>query len=324
MSSIYEKAHLEVNGVQQGMFLTGANTSKPVLLFLHGGPGMPTYFLNAVYPTGLDEIFTVCWWEQRGSGLSYSADLPRETITVEQLLLDAEAVTNAMRRRFGQEKIYLMGHSWGSFLGIQLAARAPELFHAYIGVAQVSYQLRSEVQAYEYMLQQFKLRGETRMVGRLEAARPTLSAPLPPAYDRLRDEAMHRLGIGTTRDMRSVITGVFLRSWLSRAYTLPEKLRLWRGKFLSKSTLWHEFLATDLTQRITRLELPVYLCSGSYDYTVCYAEAKAYFEKLNAPLKGFYTFEHSAHSPMHEEPARMRQILREDVLSGTNRLADTG
>lgn len=322
MNSIHEKTHIEINGVQQGMFITGADTTKPVLLFLHGGPGMPTYFLNEAYPTGLDTDFIVCWWEQRGAGLSYSADLPRDTITVEQLLLDALAVTNAMRQCFGQEKIYLMGHSWGSFLGIQVAARAPELFNAYIGIAQISYQLRSEVQAYEYMLQQFKLRGDARMIQRLEAARPTLSAPLPPAYDRLRDDAMHRLGIGTMHDMRSVITGVFLRSWLSGAYSFREKVNLWRGKLRSKAILWNECLATDLTQGVTALKIPTYFCSGIFDYTVSYAESKAYFEKLHAPLKGFYTFEQSAHSPMHEEPARMRLILREDVLSGTNHLAD--
>lgn len=322
MGRIHEKVFTEINGVQQGMFITGADRTKPVLLFLHGGPGMPTYFLNETYPTGLDEDFSVCWWEQRGAGLSYSAGLPRETITVEQLVLDALAVTDAMRQRFGQEKIYLMGHSWGSFLGIQVAARAPELFHAYIGVGQISYQLRSEVRAHEYMLEQFKLRGDKRMVQRLEAARPTLSAPLPPAYDRLRDDAMHRLGIGTTHNMRSVITGVFLRSWLSRAYTFREKVNLWRGKFLSKAILWNECLATDLTQRVTALEIPTYFGSGIFDYTVSYTEAKAYFEKLRAPLKGFYTFEQSAHSPMHEEPARMRQILREDVLAGRNSLAD--
>ena len=82
-------------------------------------------------------------------------------------------------------------------------------------------------------------------------------------------------------------------------------------------------LATDLAEQVPELELPVYFLHGIYDYTCSYTEAKAYFEKLKAPVKGFYTFEQSAHSPFFEEPEKMRQILREDVLAGTNNLADT-
>jgi pimeloyl-ACP methyl ester carboxylesterase len=283
---------------------------------------MPTYFLDHWYPTGLDRVFTVCWWEQRGAGLSYSPTVPRETMTVDQLIADTLEVARTLRERFGQDKIYLMGHSWGSFIAIQAAARAPELFHAYIGVASVTWQLQSETLAYAYMLAEFRKQANTRMVKRLERAPPRLDAPFPPAYDALRDEAMHQLGVGTTRDMRSVITGVFLRTWRFPEYTLREKLNLWRGKFFSKSILWQDFLNTDVTRQVTALELPVYFFHGAHDYTVSYPLAKAYLEELNAPIKGFYTFEHSAHSPMHEEPARMRQILEYDVLEGSTHLAD--
>jgi pimeloyl-ACP methyl ester carboxylesterase len=320
--SISEKIHVDINGVAQGMFIESKDTTKPVLLFLHGGPGLPTYFLTRRYPTGLEEDFTVCWWEQRGAGLSYRAGIPPETMTVEQLISDTWAVTNYLRNRFGQEKIYLMGHSWGSFIGLQAAARAPELYHAYIGVSQVSYQLKSEKLAYDYMLRQFKANGNTTMVRKLEAAPVTMTGALPAAYQSLRDGAMHGLGIGTTRDMRSVVTGVFLPSWLCREYTLGEKVNLWRGKLFSKALLWDQFIATDLTQQVTELGLPVYFWHGRYDYTVSYPEAKAYLEKLKAPLKGFYTFEQSAHSPLFEEPDKMRQILREDVMVGANGLAD--
>src|SRR5689334_16868295 len=80
MGSISEKIHVNVNGVKQGMFIKSKDERNPVLLFLHGGPGMPDYFLNQSYPAGLEDCFTVCWWEQRGSGLSYSTGIPRETI----------------------------------------------------------------------------------------------------------------------------------------------------------------------------------------------------------------------------------------------------
>ncbi len=320
--SIAEKIHVTINGADQGMFIKSRDGKNPVLLFLHGGPGMPEYYLTRRYPTGLEDIFTVCWWEQRGSGLSFHTSIPPETMTVEQFISDTLGVANYLRTRFGKEKIYLMAHSWGSFIGIQAAARAPELFHAYIGISQISYQIRSENIAYAYMLEQYKTNGNTNMVRRLEGAPPSMTVPLPAAYDALRDEAMHTLGIGTTRDMKSVVTGIFVPSWLSKEYTLAEKAALWRGKIFSKRKLWNTALATDLTGQVTGLNLPTYFFSGKHDYTVCYSESKSYYDSLKAPLKGFYTFEQSAHSPMFEEPERIRRIMREDVLAGENNLAD--
>ena len=322
VGSLSEKSYVTINGVEQGMFIRSQDTTKPVLLVLHGGPGMPTYFLTERYPVDLEQLFTVVWWEQRGTGLSYRPDLPPETMTVEQMIADTHAVTNYLRYRFGQDKIYLMGHSWGTFIGIQAAARRPELYHAYIAMAQLTYQLKSEKLAYDYMLQQFQANGNTNMVRKLQGAPVTLDAPLPAAYDALRDDAMHSLGIGTTHDMGSVYTGIFLPSWLSPRYTVREKWNLWRGKFWSKSILWREVVATDLTQKVTRLDVPIYIFQGAYDYTANYSLARAYLEQLHAPLKGFYTFEHSAHSPVLEEPEKALRILREDVLQGTNNLAD--
>ena len=135
-NSISEKIWVDINGIEQGMFIESQNNANPVLLMVHGGPGMPDHFLTKRYPTGLEELFTVVWWEQRGTGLSYYGDIPAKTMTVNQFVSDTLAVTNYLQSRFGKEKIYLMGHSWGSFIGIQAAARAPESFYAYIGIAQ--------------------------------------------------------------------------------------------------------------------------------------------------------------------------------------------
>jgi pimeloyl-ACP methyl ester carboxylesterase len=233
--SISEKTHVNINGVEQGMFIKSKDSSNPVLLLVHGGPGMPEYWLTQFYPTGLEDYFTVVWWEQRGAGLSYSADIPPETMTAEQFVSDTLEVTNYLRKRFGKEKIYLMGHSWGSYIGIQAAAREPELFHAYIGVGQISHQIKSEQLAYEYALAYYRKSGDTDMVKKLEAASPTMTIPLPANYEALRDAYMHGAGIGTTRDMNSVVTGIFLPSWQFREYTLGEKINLWRGKFHSRS-----------------------------------------------------------------------------------------
>lgn len=319
--SISERIFIPINGVNQGMFIQSKDASQPVLLYLHGG--MPDYFLTKIFPTGFEDIFTVVWWEQRGSGMSYSKDIPRNTITVEQLIADTHTVTNYLRQRFGKDKIYLMGHSGGTFIGIQAAVQAPELYYAYLGVEQITFQLQSELLAYEYMLQRFKDNGNNRMVAKLEAFPVTLDGGTPEGYLKLRDPAMHSLGIGTTHDMRSVITGIFLPSLMTSDYTLMEKVNLWRAKSQAGvSVIWDEMLTTDLTQQLPELTIPVYFFHGIYDYTCSYPLAKAYFENLRAPVKGFYTFENSAHSPMFEEPEKMQQILSKDILEGTNNLSD--
>ena len=320
VGSISEKIKVNINGVEQGMFIKGKNARNPVLLYLHGG--MPDYFLTEHYPTGLDEYFTVVWWEQRGSGHSYSADIPPESVNPGQLVTDAVEVTNYLRKRFDQEKIYLMGHSGGTFIGIQAAALAPELYHAYLGVAQMSNQLESERLAYGYMLQRFRDDENTKMVRRLEEARVGDAIPLPDSYLKIRDVAMHGLGVGTTHDMKSIVTGLLLRSLLNREYTLSEKIGMWRGKIFSSSLLWNTQLSTDLTKKVTLLEVPVYFFHGVYDYTVSYPLARSYYERLDAPVKGFYTFKQSAHSPLFEEPEKMREIVRADVLTGSKGLAD--
>ncbi len=318
--SISEKITVNIGGVDQGMFIKGKNARNPVLLYLHGG--IPDYFLTERYPTGLDEDFTVVWWEQRGSGLSYSGDVNPASVNPEQLVADTVELTNYLRTRFGQEKIYLMGRSGGTFIGIQAAAQAPELYHAYLAVAQISNQLESERLAYDYMLQRFTDGGNTKMVRRLEKAPVGDTVPLPDSYLKVRDVAMHELGVGTTHDMTSIVTGLLMRSLRNREYTLMEKIGIWRGKIFSTKRLWNTQLATDLTKKVTRLDVPVYFFHGVYDYTVSYPLARSYYERLDAPVKGFYTFAQSAHSPMFEEPEKMCEIVQSDVLTGSKGRAD--
>jgi pimeloyl-ACP methyl ester carboxylesterase len=305
------------------MFIKSRDASHPVLLYLHGG--MPDYFLTRRHPTGWEELFTVVWWEQRGAGLSFSTGTPPETITTEALIADTHALTDWLCRRFGTDRIYLLAHSGGTFIGIQAAARAPHRYRAYIAVAQMSCQAESERLAYEYMLAQYRARGNRRMVARLEAAPVTASGGIPRSYLALRDLAMHPLGIGTMREMRSLFTGLMVPSLLFREYTVAEKWRFWYAKARAGvSAVWEDIVRTDLRTSVRAIGTPVYFLHGIHDYTVNYALARSYCDRLEAPLKGFYTFASSAHSPMFEEPERMNRILREDVLTGSAGLADRG
>ncbi len=318
--SISEKVFIEVNGVRQGMFIKGKNSANPVLLYLHGG--MPDYFLAQKFPTGLEDLFTVVWWEQRGSGMSFSRDIPRESLNQEQMIADTLAVTDYLRQRFGVDKVYLMAHSGGTFIGIQVVARAPERFHAYIGVAQMANQLKSEQLAYDYMLSEYRKAGNRSMVAKLEAA-PVTAAGVPDAYHMVRDVAMHDLGVGTMRDMRDIISGIILPSLACQDYTAGEKVNMWAAKAKSGvASLFETIIATDLAETTPEVSIPVYFLEGRYDYTCVSSVAGEYFDVLKAPIKGFYTFEHSAHSPIFEEPDKVREIIINDVLQGTNRLAD--
>ena len=132
----------------------------------------------------------------------------------------------------------------------------------------------------------------------------------------LRDKSMHELGIGTMRNIRSIIKGVFFPVWTCRAYTIKEKLNIWRSKFsfVNKSGLREQILKSDIPKMITSLDVPVYFMSGRYDLTVNHDLSEEYLLKLKSPVKRFYTFENSAHSPMFEEPERFLEILTIDIL----------
>lgn len=319
--SISEKLRIDINGVEQRMFIKGKESTKPVLLYLHGG--MPDYFITQQYPTRLEEDFVVVWWDQRGAGMSYHPGMDVQRINTAVLVQDIITLTNYLKQRFAQEKIYLVGHSGGTFIGLHAVSKAPGLFRAYIGVSQASNQLRSEKLAYDYMLQQFKLKGDKHMVKSMEAA-PVTETNITNEYLSIRDKAMHQLGVGTMRNMHSVVPGLFFPSLQFKEYTITDKLNLWRGKAAAGvSVVWKEMIQTDLKATIPRVEVPVYFLHGVYDYTCSYAEAKSYFNHLQAPLKGFYTFEEAAHSPLFEDAARMQTIMREDVLKGKVSLADT-
>lgn len=317
-NSIAEKDFVQINGTQMGMIIKGKNIDNPVLLFVHGGPGMPEYFVSEDYETGLEEYFTVVWWDQRGAGLSYNSSIDKQEMTVEQFVEDTIAVSEYLRQRFGKEKIYLMSHSWGSFIGIQAVQKAPQLYAAYIGMGQMTNQAQSEKLAYEYMQNYYAAQGNAKVVKQL-AEMNYLSKD----YMKVRDKLMHQAGIGTMHEMKSVIKDIFFSSLGCKGYTLTEKINLWRGKiFASGTNLNDERDTKDLREKVTKLEVPTYFFSGKYDYTVNFSLTEAYLEQLEAPVKGFYLFENSAHSPIFEEPDKAIKILQEDVLNKTNTLAN--
>jgi len=326
VGSISEKIFVPIGGVKQGMFIRGKKIDKPVLLFLHGGPGFPNYFLFDKFNTELEDFFTVCYWEQRGGGLSYAPKVSIESMTLNQLTNDAIEVTNYLRERFAKEKIYILAWSGGTTIALPAVSKAPELFHAYIAMGQLTKQWESEKIAYDFMLKQFTESNNESSIKKLKKFNNLeTEADLISFYNSsTRDNLMHEQGIGTMRSMKSVFKDIFLPVWTCRAYTLREKYNIWKSKifFLPKTNLKNETLTTDFSKAYPEIDIPIYFISGKYDLTVNVDLSKDYYNCVNAPLKGFYTFENSAHGPLFEEPKKMLKILTEDVLKGKNKLAD--
>jgi pimeloyl-ACP methyl ester carboxylesterase len=311
--SVAEIVRTEIGGTSQGLIIKGKSDQNPVLLFLHGGPGNPEYVLAKNYDIGLEDYFTVCWWDQRGSGMSYSGSGSPETWTLERMTRDTVEVTNYLRERFGTDKIYLMGHSWGSFLGVNVASQYPELYEAYIGIGQVTNQLESEKLAYDYMIKTLSGKGEsTKELEKYDLSGET--SDLPTAYFMLRSQTLSKLGNGVFHAPQSQFSDILLPFLQAREYTLSDKYGYLMGSLKSLVAPVNSELMTDLSLAISKFDIPVYIFHGVYDMQVNYELSKRYFELLDAPEKQFYTFENSAHSPFMEEPGRFIEIVKKDIL----------
>lgn len=317
-----EKIFVEINGLKQGMFLQSENTENPVLLYLHGGPGSPEIAFAERLTTGLEKLFTVCWWEQRGSGISYNRKITPKEMTLEQMVSDTIEVTHYLRNRFGKEKIYIMGHSWGSLLGVITVKQQPELFHAYIGIGQIAQQVRSERLAYTYMLEEFCKSNDKKMIRQLKKFPIETGGDISLKYlAGVRSEGMNKLGIGVMRSMPSML-GFVAIVLKCKGYTLGEKFKFSLGSIFSLKCLCDCMIQMDLIKQVPCLQVPVYIFQGRHDYQASYVVAKDFVTALKAPIKGFYTFENSAHSPCFEEPEKMCNILRDDVLRNQVSLCD--
>jgi pimeloyl-ACP methyl ester carboxylesterase len=313
--SVSERVAAAIGGLPQGTIIQGVDPANPVPLFLRGGSGMTEFPMEPDHPTGLDRHFPPVWRERRGAGMSLAPDIPLENMTMEQMIADTIEVADSLRDRFDQDRIPPSGHSRGSYLGIQVAAAAPDRFRAHVGMAQIVRQLRFEVMAHAFLLETCRALGEMAMLDRPESAPVTPEDGQSPERLRLRlrDTAMHRAGVGHARDIASVVTGIFLPVWRVRAYTLVDEVDVWCGKLWSRPFFWEDLLRDDLSARLTRFGLPVHFFVGHYDRTARPDLARAHVDAIDAPVKGFHLFANSARSPLFQGPGRATEILPNDV-----------
>jgi pimeloyl-ACP methyl ester carboxylesterase len=311
--SLSEKNFIEIGGIQQGYFIRAENSNNPVILFLHGGPGSPQ--LPMLIPNEINErlekYFVVCYWDQRGAGMSFKTSIDPATMTIEQMVEDTRQITEHLKERFNQEKIFLMGHSWGSFLGVKTIEKHPENYFAYIGIGQVTNQIESERLAYDFMFQHAIEINDQRAIRDLQKF--DKNAPEFPDTNYtmgVRTRLMNKYGIGFTREKMSMLDAV-VEVLLFKGYTFLEKIRYVQGMLFSQEHLWDSVVITNnFFETSTLFEIPVYIIHGKYDYQVSHTLAYQWLKIIEAPDKAFFTFENSAHSPIIEEQEKFVQVVR--------------
>ena len=312
--SLSEKTFLEIDGAKLGLIILSDNMDNPVLLVCGGGPGIPQYLMESLYPSVLPEYFTVCYFDYRGTGLSFDSSAVPDEMTTDRFIDDTLQVTGYLKDRFDQDKIYIMGHSFGTFIALNTVERYPENFIAYLAMSQACDQHQSELIAYDYMRSRYEEQGDSSMVAQFDEYNIRESEEDYRKYSGsgLRDKAMHSLGVGTTSDMDNVITDLFFPSLRIKAYTPFERINIWRGKAASgKFAVHNESRMFNAFEEIPSIEIPVYFFAGERDMTCCTSLQKEYYETIEAPEKQFFLYEGCAHSPIYEDGEKTREILDE-------------
>jgi pimeloyl-ACP methyl ester carboxylesterase len=237
-------------------------------------------------------------------------------MSLEQFISDTRELSEILAKRFGKEKIYVMGHSWGSLLGILTAYRYPELFHAYLGCGQVCNQYKGEKVSFEWVRKEAAEHNDKAAVTILsEMNFPDSLTNSEVWLDFLGTERkfVNRFGGGITHDMTGMWPAIKL-ILKTKEYTFREKLNYMPANMFSLEHLWAEVMNINLSADIDSMQIPVYILQGKYDYQTPSSVAKEFFDQLKAPHKAFFTFNHSAHSPVYEEPDRFNSIIKKCIL----------
>ena len=306
-----------IGGVPQGIIIRGENIMNPVLLYVHGGPGGPSYPMYKNELKKLEKIFTVCYWEQRGAGMSYSENIPVASMNLNQLVDDAAGVTRYLMNKFQKQKIYILGHSWGTLLSSFTIHKYPELYFAYIGIGQIANTYLSEKESYQFVTEEAKNRNDKNAEIEISELKfPDVKASGQEWYDYYMIQRKYVLEYGGARYRQSRSYNDIRKAVLfCREYTIRDKMNYSAGAIFSQIHLDSYMINVNLNNDLTEQYIPVYIFQGLHDHQTSYPIAKEYFDHLKAPVKKFYTFNNSAHSPHIEQYDEFEKIVKTDILS---------
>ena len=313
-----EKRFVDVNGDRQHLHLRSNRPDGPVLLFVHGGPGVCDR--SWVMPTQSKYLADCCvmvCWDQRMAGKSYRRGRAGEAMTLDQQVEDMHAVVLWLLKRFGKEKLYIVGHSWGSILSCLYLPKYPETIAAYVGMGQFVDGPENERLSYEFTVDYAKAHGD----GKALSALAEIGAPVNGMYagglDALMVQRnyMTKFGGGCYREKESVFRSVLVPLLTSGEYSLiPDLYRYAKGTYYCLRQLWPQVVSLHFGETLKELRVPVYLFEGDHDQNTPIPLARPWFDALQAPYKEWVSFAESAHSPIKEEPERWGVLLREKLF----------
>ncbi|MFM9263593.1 alpha/beta fold hydrolase [Tychonema sp. BBK16] len=311
-NSIAVLEKVKLGGSEEWISIRGKDSRNPVLLFLAGGPGGSQLVPARRALAGLEDRFVVVNWEQPGAGKSFDA-VDRSKLTPDRYITDTRELVLNLRQRFGKEKVYLLGESWGSALGIMVVQRYPELFHAFIGTAQMVAFLENDRICYDFALRLAAERGDTKQVEKLKQQGP------PPYYgnDVFWKSATYLADLNNYMNQNPAIAGGFntLEDLAGSEYGLYDKVNVVRGVLDTFGVVYQQLWDVDFRQQATRLEVPIYFLIGRHDVNASPKLTEEYFNLLTAPHKELIWFEHSGHDPWMNESAKFVDVMVNKILT---------
>lgn len=308
--SVAEMRWLRLGGVEQSVVIRGRSSDAPVLIWLHGGPGFPETGYWRKHNAELENHFMVAYWTQRGAGRSYSPAIPATAMTLERFVADLDELIEYMQGRFGNRPVLIVGHSWGTSIGVAYAQKRPAKVAAYVGIGQVVNTQEGERRSYLYALSEARRRQD-------EAGIAALTKLGPPPYGQAEINSqrvwLERYDGGVFRKP-TPLTTMLWQSLQEPEVTLYDLATLGPGTNFSQHALVNANAKVDWLSQATRFRMPVFIVSGRHDYMTDGRLAHEYFERIEAPQKSFHWFEESAHSPMFEEADAFNRLMVTQVM----------
>lgn len=311
---IDEIRKVPLGGLAQKIHIRGEKRTNPVLLFLHGGPGISNRDSVINREKDLCDAFTIVAWDQRGTGGSYWG-AKRETLTKDQLIADAAELVEYLCRELGKDKLFVWGGSWGTELGTYLCYRHPRHIAGYVGSGQLVNGALNEEISYDFAMTEAEKAGDAEAVRILK----DIGRPVNGCYREVFKGMMAQRRIMKKYGGHSMKKGTYwtdtaLPLLKSKEFSLTDKIGLAKGYKKCLTYMWPSTIQCDFTQECTRFEMPYYIFQGRHDNNTPSALVQSYFDSIQAPDKELIWFEHSAHGPMAEEPEKYKKLLREKLL----------
>jgi proline iminopeptidase len=314
-NGVEEMLEIPVGGTKQWISVRGRDRDNPVLLLIHGGPASPEMPVSWFFENGWEDYFTVVQWDQRGAGKSYNANDPKlvePTLSIARIAADAAEVVQYLRDRYHKDKVFVLGHSWGSVIGVTLAHEHPELLYAYIGTGQMINGVENERMGYANTVKSAEAAGNSAAAIELKSLAPYPSANGTVSLDHLSKERKWSVALGGLGYGRTSFAWYGNLFEFSPEYKAVDIAAVDKGSALSLGRLLPELVRFDISTT-TDFRCPILLIEGRRDNTTPSDIAAAWLEKVHAPGKKLVWLENSAHMTMLEEPGRFLVHLVQDA-----------